>query len=85
MIAEAYRTETGQSDATDRKVRPWFFMALTTNPDLRKGISTESTPARWLIFPDLATKFDYIMRRPCYICMPYQEIDHIEVFSVTFS
>jgi HD superfamily phosphohydrolase len=80
MIAEAYRTETGHDNPTDKEVSSWFSMALITNPDLRYGVSTENTPARWLAFPDLATKFDYIMRRPCYLCMPYQEVNHIRFY-----
>lgn len=77
MIADAYRTETGQSNATEGEIRSWLYMALTTNPDLRYGISTENTPARQIVLPDLATKLAYIMQRPCYLCMPYQSVDHI--------
>src|SRR5579859_7585506 len=74
MIAKAYRTETGKTSATEHEIKSWLTMALMDNPNLEKGISTENTPARWLIFPDLATKFDYIMQRHCYLCIPYQQV-----------
>src|SRR5689334_21497594 len=77
MIAKAYRAETGKTDNTEREIRSWRTTALRNSPDPKKGTSTENTPARLLIFPDLATKFDYIIQRPCYLCMPYQEVFHI--------
>jgi Holliday junction resolvase RusA-like endonuclease len=80
MIAEAYQAETGRDDPTQRELSSWLIMALRGNPALRDGISTGNTPARQIILPSLAIKFDYIMSRPCYICMPYQEVNHIRFF-----
>ena len=80
MISAAYRAETGQGNATEREISSWLSDALSGTPGLQKGISTEKMPARWIIFPDLAIKFDYIMQRPCYICMPYQEVDHVRFY-----
>jgi len=77
MIAETYRVETGRDPATEKELSSWLFMALRENPDLRKGISTEKTPPRQIILPNLAVKFDYIIRRPCLLCMPYQKTDYI--------
>ncbi|MGH3401028.1 MAG: RusA family crossover junction endodeoxyribonuclease [Streptosporangiaceae bacterium] len=77
MIAESYRTETGRASVTEKELGSWLFMALRGNPELRRGISTEKTPPRHIILPNLAVKFDYIIQRPCFLCMPYQKIDYI--------
>ena len=73
MIAEAYETETGKSDPTEHELSSWLSIALRGTPGLRKGISTTNTPPRVIIHPALAAKFDYIMLRPCFLCMPYQK------------
>jgi Holliday junction resolvase RusA-like endonuclease len=80
MIAEAYRAETGRDEPTQRELSSWLMTALRQNPDLREGVSTGNTPMRQIVLPSLAIKFDYIMSRPCFICMPYQEVDHTRFF-----
>ncbi len=77
MIAEAFRNETGQANPTERELSSWLTIALRGTPGLREGISTGRTPARQIILPSLAVKFDYIMRRPCFLCMPYQMVHYM--------
>jgi Holliday junction resolvase RusA-like endonuclease len=79
MISEAYRAENGRDAETYRELSSWLTMALRS-PGLLEGISTGNTPARQIMLPSLAIKFDYIMSRPCYICMPYQEVEHIRFY-----
>lgn len=80
LITEAYLAETGESDATDKAVSSWLFTALRSNPNLRRGISTDNTPPRYIIFPSLAVKFDYLIQRPCLMCLPYQKVKYIRFF-----
>jgi Holliday junction resolvase RusA-like endonuclease len=77
MVAGAYQAETGKGDPTERELSSWLTMALVSNPGLREGISTPRTPKRQIILPNLAVKFDYILRRPCFICLPYQKTNYI--------
>src|SRR6202044_44014 len=77
LINEAYVAETGESDATSKAVGSWLSMVLRNNSNLRRGISTDNTPLRWIIFPSLAVKFDYLIQRPCLMCLPYQSVNYI--------
>jgi len=79
LVARAYSAETEKHDATDKEIGSWFFMAMRENPNF-KGISVDKTPPRHIIFPNLAIKFDYIMRRPCILCMPYERVKYIKFY-----
>lgn len=79
-IINAYIAESGASDATDKTVSSWLFRALTGNPNLRRGISTDNAPARQIMLPSLAIKFDYLIQRPCFVCMPYEKVKYIRFF-----
>jgi Holliday junction resolvase RusA-like endonuclease len=77
LITGAYLAETGAGNATDKAVSSWLFKALRSNPNLRRGVSTDNTPARQIILPSLAVKFDYLIQRPCFTCLPYQRVQYI--------
>lgn len=77
MIAEAYRSEAGKGDPTEHELSSWLLTVLSRTPGFSKGISTDRTPSRQIILPNLAVKFDYILRRPCFLCLPYQKTNYI--------
>ena len=77
MIAGAYEAETGEGDPTERELSSWLLVALRGTPGLQEGISTSKTPPRQIVIPSLAVKFDYIMQRPCFLCIPYQRTNYI--------
>lgn len=77
MISQAHERETGHIALTEKELSSWLSMAINGNPEFRKGVSAGTTPQRQIILPNLAIKFGYILRRPCFVCMAYQKIDFI--------
>lgn len=75
LVEQAYTAETGQA-ASDAAVASWLRSAIRNNPNFH-GLLTERNNPRHVMFPDLASKFTYLMQRPCQICLPYQKVDFI--------
>jgi Holliday junction resolvase RusA-like endonuclease len=75
LVEQAYTIETGQ-EATDKAVASWIRNAARDNPNFR-GLLTERKLPRYVMFPDAASKFEYLMQRPCDLCLQYQMVDFI--------
>jgi Holliday junction resolvase RusA-like endonuclease len=76
ILVQAYSSETGIQGAGDEEIASWIRQAMRENPDF-KGLCVDKTPPRFIMFPDLAMKFDYVAQRPCLLCLPYQKVQYI--------
>jgi len=76
IVSQAYSTETGIREVDDKALASWMRRAARENPNFH-GLCVDKTPPRHIVFPDLAGKFDYMMQRPCLLCLPYQRVQYI--------
>jgi Holliday junction resolvase RusA-like endonuclease len=76
MVEQAYTTETGQAVTDVRDVASWIRRAIRENPNFRGLISKTPIP-RYVMYPDVAAKFEFLMQRPCALCLPYQRVNFI--------
>ncbi len=78
LVEQAYTTETGEAP-TDKALASWIRAATRTNPNFR-GLTTDRPFRRYVMYPAVADKFEYLIQRPCNLCLPYQRVDFIRFF-----
>jgi Holliday junction resolvase RusA-like endonuclease len=76
LVEEAYAAETGRAiDARD--VASWIRHAAQDNPKFDGLVTSRLTP-RHVMYADAAAKLQFLARRPCSLCLPYQRVNFIQ-------
>ena len=78
LVERAYVTETGE-EASDKTLASWVRDITRNNPNFH-GLITGLPFRRYVMYPAVADKFEYLIQRPCNICLPYERVDFIRFF-----